>query len=161
MGIAGLKPTYREITMDLRTLLAASAALLIPLGSFAASDTPPPSGEAPPPSAETPQAPPEGTPPEGTPPPAAPDPYAEINKLVQEKLQGIGLYDGPVNGDFGFNTQAALAQFQLSVPLPASGMLDEQTLAALGLQPDESGANPSAGASPPAEQGATAEAGAK
>lgn len=146
--------------MDLRTLLAASAALLIPLGALAANDTPPPSGEAPSPSAEVRQAPPDGTPPAGT-PQAAPDPYAEINKLVQEKLQAIGLYDGPVNGDFGFNTQAALAQFQLSVLLPASGMLDDQTLAALGVELDESGANPSAGASPPAEQGATAEAGAK
>lgn len=156
--------------MDLHILLAASAALLIPLGAVAASDTPPPSGEAPPASAEAGQAPadgapPVGTPPEGTPregtPQPAPDPYAEINKRVQEKLQAKGLYDGPVNGDFGFNTQAALAQFQLSVPLPASGMLDDQTLAALGVEMDDSGANPSAGASQPAEQGATAEAGAK
>ena len=151
--------------MDLRTLLAASAALLIPWGALAASDTPPPSGEAPPPSEEAREAPvgsapPDGTPPAGT-PQAASDPYAEMNKRVQEKLQAIGLYDGPVNGEFGFNTQAALAQFQLSVPLPASGMLDDQTLAALGVKLDDSGANPSAGASPPAEQGATAEAGTK
>jgi len=146
--------------MDLRTLLAASAALLIPLSAVAASDTPPQTGEVPPASAEAGQAPPDGTPQQGTPQPA-PDPYAEINKRVQERLQAIGLYDGPVNGDFGFNTQAALAQFQLSVPLPASGMLDEQTLAALGVELDDSGANPSAGASPPAEQGATAEASAK
>jgi peptidoglycan hydrolase-like protein with peptidoglycan-binding domain len=76
-----------------------------------------------------------------------------INKRVQERLRQLGLYDGPVNGDFGSNTQAALAQFQLSVPLPASGMLDGETLAALGIAPDEPLASPSAGASPAAERG--------
>jgi peptidoglycan hydrolase-like protein with peptidoglycan-binding domain len=118
--------------MDMRTLLVASAALLIPLGALAASDNPPPSGEA----REAPT---------DSPPQVVPDPYAGLNKRVQEKLQAMGLYDGPVNGDFGFNTQAALAQFQLSVPLPASGMLDEQTLAALGVELEASGDRPSAG----------------
>lgn len=65
---------------------------------------------------------------------AAPDPYAELNKRVQEKLKALGFYDGPVNGDFGPYTQAALAQFQLSQPLPASGSLDETTMAALGIE---------------------------
>lgn len=64
---------------------------------------------------------------------ATPDPYAELNRQVQERLKALGFYDGPVNGDFGSNTQAALAQFQLSVPLPASGALDRATLSALGL----------------------------
>lgn len=64
---------------------------------------------------------------------AATDPYAELNKQVQEKLKALRFYDGPVNGDFGFETQAALAQFQLSVPLPVSGSLDQATLAALGI----------------------------
>jgi peptidoglycan hydrolase-like protein with peptidoglycan-binding domain len=64
----------------------------------------------------------------------ASDPYSDLNKQVQEKLRAQGFYDGPVSGEFGFNTQAALAQFQLSVLLPASGMLDDQTLAALGVE---------------------------
>ena len=64
----------------------------------------------------------------------ASDPYSDLNKQVQEKLRAQGFYAGPVNGDFGFYTQAALAQFQLSVPLPASGMLDDATLAALGVE---------------------------
>lgn len=64
---------------------------------------------------------------------ATPDPYAELNRQVQEKLKALGFYGGPVNGDFGFETQAALAQFQLSVPLPVSGTLDQATLDALGL----------------------------
>jgi peptidoglycan hydrolase-like protein with peptidoglycan-binding domain len=63
-----------------------------------------------------------------------PDPYTDFNKRVQERLKALGFYAGPVNGDIGPNSQAALAQFQLSVPLPASGALDDQTVAALGLE---------------------------
>ncbi len=65
---------------------------------------------------------------------ASPDPYAEVNKQVQQKLRDLGFYEGPVNGDFGFNTQAALAQFQRAELLPASGMLDKETQAALGVE---------------------------
>jgi peptidoglycan hydrolase-like protein with peptidoglycan-binding domain len=65
---------------------------------------------------------------------ASQDPYAEVNKQVQEKLRDLGFYEGPVNGDFGFYTQAALAQFQLARLLPASGMLDKETQAALGVE---------------------------
>ncbi len=64
----------------------------------------------------------------------SPSPYVELNKQVQEKLRAESFYDGPINGDFGFYTQAALAQFQLSRALPASGSLDDTTLAALGLE---------------------------
>lgn len=64
----------------------------------------------------------------------APDPYIDFNKRVQERLTALGFYTGPINGDIGPNSQAALAQFQLSVPLPASGALDDQTIAALGLE---------------------------
>ena len=57
----------------------------------------------------------------------------EIIKQVQQKLHQQGFDAGPVNGDFGAKTQAALAQFQLSRVLPASGALDDQTLAELGV----------------------------
>lgn len=80
---------------------------------------------------------------------AAPDPYADLNKQVQEKLRALGFYAGPVNGDFGFNTQAALAQFQLSVPVPASGMLDDQTLTALGIEPVAQASAGASGDTPP------------
>jgi peptidoglycan hydrolase-like protein with peptidoglycan-binding domain len=69
----------------------------------------------------------------------------------------LGFYTGPINGDIGPNSQAALAQFQLSVPLPASGALDDQTIAALGLERSmqapavEANADASSGASGPAE----------
>lgn len=87
---------------------------------------------------------------------AYPDPTGQVSQhvhtgfisRVQEKLREQGFAAGPVNGDFGAKTQAALAQFQLSVPLPASGQLDDETLAALGVKRDEPEA--SAGASQPA-----------
>jgi peptidoglycan hydrolase-like protein with peptidoglycan-binding domain len=60
--------------------------------------------------------------------------YTELNRRVQEALRQRGFYDGPVNGEIGPNTQAALAQFQLSLPMPVSGMLDDSTLAALGVE---------------------------
>ena len=59
--------------------------------------------------------------------------YAGLFRQVQEKLHQQGFDAGPVNGDFGAKTQTALAQFQLSRGLPASGSLDEQTRAALEL----------------------------
>jgi peptidoglycan hydrolase-like protein with peptidoglycan-binding domain len=87
---------------------------------------------------------PEAAYPNDTPPLLSPGPYAEFNKRVQQKLLELGFDAGPVNGDFGIKTQAALAQFQLSRDLPASGSLDERTLAELGVQRD---ADASAGAS--------------
>jgi peptidoglycan hydrolase-like protein with peptidoglycan-binding domain len=65
--------------------------------------------------------------------PAYADPYAGFISQVQERLRALGFDAGPVNGDFGAKTQAALAQFQLSEAIPASGQLDDPTLAALGV----------------------------
>jgi peptidoglycan hydrolase-like protein with peptidoglycan-binding domain len=64
----------------------------------------------------------------------APGPHTSLITRVQEQLHVLGFDAGPVNGDWNEKTQAALAQFQLSVPLPASGALDDQTLAALGVE---------------------------
>jgi peptidoglycan hydrolase-like protein with peptidoglycan-binding domain len=63
--------------------------------------------------------------------------YAGFISRVQEQLRALGFDPGPVNGDFGFKTQAALAQFQLSRVIPASGQLDDPTLAELGVARDE------------------------
>ncbi len=62
------------------------------------------------------------------------DRYSDFIKEVQEKLRALDFDAGPVNGQFWTKTQAALAQFQLSRNLPASGMLDERTLAELGVE---------------------------
>lgn len=64
----------------------------------------------------------------------APGPYDDMIKQVQEKLNGLGFDAGPVNGDFGEKTQAALAQFQLANLLPASGALDDATMKELGVE---------------------------
>jgi peptidoglycan hydrolase-like protein with peptidoglycan-binding domain len=66
--------------------------------------------------------------------PASPGPFTDLFKQVQEKLNQLGFDAGPANGQFDSKTQAALVQFQLSWPLPASGSLDEATLRALGVQ---------------------------
>lgn len=78
-------------------------------------------------------------------------PYAGFLGRVQEKLRALGFDAGPVNGDFGAKTQAALAQFQLSRAIPAGGQLDDQTLAELGVTRDDAGAA-GAGATATAEQ---------
>lgn len=75
------------------------------------------------------------------------DAYTGFITGVQEKLRELGFDAGPANGDFGEKTQAALAQFQLSRAIPASGQLDDRTLAELGVRRDEALA--SAGASTP------------
>jgi peptidoglycan hydrolase-like protein with peptidoglycan-binding domain len=65
---------------------------------------------------------------------ASADPFTDYIGQVQQKLRERGFDAGPVNGDFGFKTQAALAQFQLSLNIPASGQLDAETLDALEVQ---------------------------
>jgi peptidoglycan hydrolase-like protein with peptidoglycan-binding domain len=65
-----------------------------------------------------------------------PDPYSGLISRVQEKLRELGFDAGPINGDFGSKTQAALAQFQLSNDVAVSGQLDDATLAALGVERD-------------------------
>ncbi len=65
---------------------------------------------------------------------ASADPYTGFISQVQEKLRELGFDAGPVNGDFGTKTQAALAQFQLSRTIPAGGQLDDLTLEELGVQ---------------------------
>ena len=68
---------------------------------------------------------------------AAPSPYSDLISRVQEKLLELGFDTGPVNGDLGEKTQAALAQFQLSRTIPAGGQLDDLTLAELGVVREE------------------------
>ena len=67
---------------------------------------------------------------------ASADPYTGFITQVQEKLRQLGFDAGPANGDFGAKTQTALGQFQLSRNVPASGQLDDQTLAELGVRRD-------------------------
>jgi peptidoglycan hydrolase-like protein with peptidoglycan-binding domain len=72
---------------------------------------------------------------------AAAQDSSDFVKQAQERLKVLGFYDGPINGDFGPYTQAALAQFQLANVLPASGSLDAETSLALGVARDASAAS--------------------
>jgi peptidoglycan hydrolase-like protein with peptidoglycan-binding domain len=55
-------------------------------------------------------------------------------KLAQEQLHHEGFYAGRIDGDLSGAAQAALVQFQLSRGIPASGALDDATLAALRIE---------------------------
>ena len=99
--------------------LLASAALLVQLPALAA--TPFTSNH------------PEEAYPDEAPLMVSPGEHADFIRQVQTRLHERGFDAGPVNGDFGAKTQAALAQFQISTSLPASGMLDERTLRELGM----------------------------
>src|ERR1044071_999900 len=58
---------------------------------------------------------------------------SETVKQAQEKLTAAGKDAGPADGKLGPKTQAAVKEFQQSKGLQASGKLDQQTLAALGV----------------------------
>jgi peptidoglycan hydrolase-like protein with peptidoglycan-binding domain len=72
--------------------------------------------------------------PDNAPSLVSPGEYSELVRQVQERLHALGFAAGPVNGEFSAKMQAALAQFQLSRTIPASGALDDATLAELGVQ---------------------------
>ena len=52
-------------------------------------------------------------------------------KQAQQQLKAAGLYKGAADGKMGSDTQQAIEQFQQKHGLPATGTLDEQTMAAL------------------------------
>ncbi len=64
---------------------------------------------------------------------SSPDQFTDLIKKVQERLHAHGFDAGPITGEAGGKTQAALVQFQLSRSLPASGQLDPKTREELGL----------------------------
>lgn len=58
---------------------------------------------------------------------------AGLVREVQQALNDKGFNPGPIDGKWGPRTQAALTKFQNSEGISASRRLDEQTLAALGV----------------------------
>lgn len=86
---------------------------------------------------------------------SADHPYKGLISEVQEKLRELGFDPGPTNGDLGFDTQAALAQFQLSRTIPAGGQLDDLTLDELGVKRQQEGAAVGATATEDNEAGDT------
>lgn len=73
----------------------------------------------------------------------------EMVKQAQEKLSAEGHDAGPSDGKMGPKTQAALKEFQESKGLEASGRLDQETIAALGVsEPGSASSGSSAPQSP-------------
>jgi peptidoglycan hydrolase-like protein with peptidoglycan-binding domain len=86
---------------------------------------------------------------------SADHPYKGLISEVQEKLRELGFDPGPINGDLGFDTQAALAQFQLSRTIPAGGQLDDLTLKELNVTRQQESAAVGATATEGSEAGDT------
>lgn len=58
---------------------------------------------------------------------------ATINTLVQNRLNQLGFNCGVADGVFGRASQTAMKQYQQSVGLPADGLINTPTLAAMGF----------------------------
>ena len=58
-------------------------------------------------------------------------------KRIQEKLAHDGDLHGEVDGELDGRTRDALAQFQRSHDLPATGVPDDATVRKLGLKPED------------------------
>lgn len=108
-------------------------------GTQSALDQPPPQASAPP---------------EGSPAEQGPDPNdgllerSEVGEAVadlQRRLAALNYYSGPVDGDYGPRTEAAVSQFQTANNLTADGVAGPATLAAL----DTAAARPASTAAAP------------
>jgi peptidoglycan hydrolase-like protein with peptidoglycan-binding domain len=75
---------------------------------------------------------------------------AEI-KQVQQALDQKGFRAGSADGKLGPETEQAIKQFQQKQGLQQSGQLDEQTLSALGIQPQNQRSTTGQGAQEPAQ----------
>jgi peptidoglycan hydrolase-like protein with peptidoglycan-binding domain len=64
------------------------------------------------------------------PAPVVPQPSVEVRD-AQQRLRAFGLYDGPIDGLWGPETQAAVDRFQRQQGLDATARLDTATLRAL------------------------------
>lgn len=55
--------------------------------------------------------------------------------MLQSRLHELGLYDGPLDGVFGWGTEQAVRRLQKERGLPVDGVVRRQTWAALGFAP--------------------------
>ncbi len=59
--------------------------------------------------------------------------HDRLEKRAQARLRDLGFYRGPIDGDFGRGSRAALSRFQHSRGLRATGTLTDSTIHALRL----------------------------
>lgn len=64
----------------------------------------------------------------------APSTSGRVARTVQAALQNRGLYNGPIDGEFGPESQQAVARFQQANGLKVTGLINSSTLNALGLK---------------------------
>jgi peptidoglycan hydrolase-like protein with peptidoglycan-binding domain len=82
-------------------------------------------------------------------------PSADQIRQIQQQLQAQGLYNGPIDGRMGPQTEAGLSRFQQQNGLPQTNSLDQATLSRL-----TNGAATGSGSSiPPANPGGAGDAG--
>lgn len=58
-------------------------------------------------------------------------------RQIQSRLHNLGFYSGTIDGTWGQSTQAAIQQFQQNRGLQPNGQLNQETVMAMGLRPDE------------------------
>ncbi|MFM8828826.1 MAG: peptidoglycan-binding domain-containing protein [Actinomycetota bacterium] len=63
----------------------------------------------------------------------AENPTLKANKEIQQDLSDLGFYSGPINGQYGPITTAAVKRFQARAGLPTDGIAGPQTMAAINL----------------------------
>ena len=64
----------------------------------------------------------------------APSTGGTAARSVQAALQNRGYYNGPIDGEFGPESQAAIARFQQANGLKVTGLINSSTLKALNLK---------------------------
>src|SRR6185437_1855301 len=64
---------------------------------------------------------------------ASPHSVADITN-VQQKLSDAGLYRGPMDGQWGPKSSAAMRSYQQQNDLPVKGLADHATLVRMGLE---------------------------
>lgn len=72
---------------------------------------------------------------------------AEVTK-IQQRLKAWGYFDGPITGNYGYQTTEAVKYFQRTHGLNPSGVADAATLAKIGLPAGSSGSGGSSGSAP-------------
>lgn len=79
----------------------------------------------------------------------------EVVKQAQQALKQKGIDAGPVDGQWGPLTQQGVKQFQQQNQIQATGQLDQQTLASLGIEQSASAGAGSRGAGKASEPSAS------
>ena len=79
----------------------------------------------------------------------------EVVKKAQQALKDKGMDPGPIDGQYGPKTAAAVRKFQEQEKLQVSGRFDQETLSALGVEGSATGAGGGSGGTSSGGAGST------